>query len=127
MIPEHFIALVKQLANLVNFEQAEILTKSISECLELTLPSDSSKIFFGYAPTYLGIKKRRFYSNRKAGSREYRHPILLQRLKIEQGLTDDVEVENRVAAYFSAVKIVVGDKKYQTIYSILPNELKRLA
>ncbi len=127
MIPEHFTALVKQLANLVSLEQAEILTKNISECLELTLPTDSSKILFGYAPSYLTVQKRRFYNIRRAQPNNYRHTILLQRLMAEQGLTDDTEAENRIAAYFKAISIVVGNKKYQTIYSILPYELRHLA
>ena len=105
-MPEHFVALIKQYANLNNNDQARRVAEEISEGLQLTLSEDQSKLFFVYAPDYL------------------EHMALIQRIKIMQNLTDDVEAENRLRAYFTAIKIVSSDKSFRNISSVLPAKLK---
>ena len=126
-MPEYFVSLVKQYGNLLSTKQAKEVILEISEGLELTLPNDTAKILFGYAPDYIIRNKPRFLLSRRQNNHNYNHTTLLSRLKIEQSLTDNTEVENRLKAYFAAIKIVVGNKKYAGIYSVLPGELKIIA
>ena len=123
-MPEHFVALIKQYANLNNNDQARRVAEEISEGLQLTLSEDQSKLFFVYAPDYLEPKKSRFYSKMFDWNRPYQHMALIQRIKIMQNLTEDIEAENRLRAYFTAIKIVSSDKSFRNISSVLPAKLK---
>jgi len=123
-MPEHFIALIKQYANLHNNEQALRVAQEISEGLQLTLSEDESKLFFAYAPNYLQPKKVHFYSRMFDWNKNYQHMALLERIKVLQNLTDNSEAEVRLRSYFFAVKIVSGDKAFRNIYTILPSQLK---
>jgi len=125
-MPEHFIALVKQYANLSNNNQARRVAEEISEGLQLSLSEDQCKLFFVYAPSYLEPHKTRFYSKMFDWNKAYLHTTLIERIKILQNLTDDSEAENRIKAYFMAIKIVSNDKTFKDIYHILPAKLKQL-
>ncbi len=124
MIPDYFVALVKQYANLVSNQEAELVIKQISKSLQLTLDQDSSKILFGYAPNYLNIQKPIFFSHLKSKTTKYSHRTLISRIQTEQSLTDKIEANNRLKAYFLAIKVVVGEKRFYSIYAILPSELQ---
>ncbi len=126
MIPDYFIALVKQYGNLVSSEEAELVIKQISKSLQLTLDQDSSKILFGYAPSYLKIERPLFFSHLRAKTIKYNHSTLISRIQKEQSLTDKIEANNRLRAYFMAIKVVLGDKRYNSMFSVLPSELKAL-
>lgn len=124
--PEHFLALIKQRANLQSIQQAQRLTANINEALELTLQEDRRKLYFGYAPTYLRPRKTRLFSRALEWNKQYRHATLIERLMITQNLSDTTEAENYLRAYFSTVSIVCGTKNFAKIYSILPTELQSL-
>lgn len=124
MIPDYFVALVKQYANLVSSQEAELVTRQISKSLQLTLDQDSSKILFGYAPSYLNIERPIFFSHLRAKTVKYNHSTLISRIQKEQSLTDILEANNRLKAYFLAIKVVMGDKRYSSMLSVLPSELQ---
>lgn len=126
-MPEHFLALIKQYANLNSNTEAERVASQISDAIEVTLQEDRRKLFFNYAPDYLVPKKARLYSRVFDWNRSYRHATLIQRLVVTQSLSDEREAENRLNAYFTALKIVSGPKNFQRIYSILPPELQSIA
>ncbi len=125
-MPEHFIALIKQYANLSNNEQAQRVAQEISEGLQLTLSEDESKLFFAYAPDYLLPKKVNFYSRMFDWNKTYHHMALLERIQVLQNLTDQKEAESRLRSYFLAVKIVSSNKNYHNICTILPAQLQPL-
>jgi len=126
-MPEHFLALIKQYANLSSNSEAERIALQLSEALQLTLSEDSKKLFFTYAPDYLLPKKPRFFTKVFDWNKSYQHETLIERLQLLQHLNDKVEAENRLRAYFTAVRIVSGKKAYYKIFSILPPELQTIA
>lgn len=125
--PEHFLALIKQEANLQSLAQAQRLTLNINEALEVTLQEDRKKLYFGYAPEYLTPRKTRLFTRALEWNKHYRHVTLIERLMLTQNLSDTTEAESYLKAYFSTMRIVSGPKTFQKIYSILPRELQSLA
>lgn len=123
-IPEYFVALVKQFANLASNQQSQRAIVNISESLDKCLDYDSRKLFFYMAPSYLVSNNKPFLSSLRNKNTRYNHSILVDRLKIKQNLTDTSEVESLLGAYITAVTIVVGKNKAASILKILPNELK---
>lgn len=123
-IPEYFVALVKQFANLASNGQSQRAIINISESLDKCLDYDSRKLFFYMAPGYLAINNKIFLSSLRHKKTNYNHAILVDRLKIKQNLTDTSEVESLLNAYITAVTIVVGKHKAANILKILPRELK---
>lgn len=123
-MPEHFVALIKQYANLNNNEQAIRVAQEISEGLQLTLSTDESKLFFAYAPSYLLPKKVNFYSRMFDWNKAYQHMALVERIQVLQNLTDEKEAETRLRSYFLAVRIVSSESSYRNICKILPIQLQ---
>ncbi len=124
-IPEYFIALVKQYANLANNDQSKRAIFNISSSLHRCLDDKSRKWFFYIAPDYLDVHSRMFLTNLKIKNGTYQHSILMDRLRIQQNLTDYTEAENLFSAYMKAVAIVVGPKKTKKLRLILPTEITK--
>lgn len=125
-IPEYFVALVKQYANLSNNEQSKRAIEGVSDTLQKCLDYNSKKLFFYLAPSYLDTHNKLFLISLESKNKKYNHDILIGRLKTQQNLTDTVEVNNLLSAYIKAVEIVVGPKKAANIRHILPKEFKSL-
>ena len=125
-IPEYFVALVKQYANLSSNEQAYRAIENITDTLQKCLDYNSRKLFFYFAPDYLGVKNKLFLISLESKNKKYDHTILIDRLKTQQNMTDSTEVDNLLKAYLKSVCIVIGPQKTSNIKSILPVELSKL-
>lgn len=125
-MPEYFIALVKQIGNFASNDEANIVVQNITKGLFFTLTDDQKKLFFTYTPKYISVKSNIFYELVKPNNHIYRHQILIDRIMKSQNLTDESEVNHCIKAYFSALAVVVDDKTYQHILTILPEEIKYL-
>ena len=125
-IPEYFVALVKQYANLSSNEQACRAIENVSDTLQKCLDYNSRKLFFHFAPDYLEVKSKLFLISPESKNKKYDHTILIGRLKKQQNMTDSTEVNNLLKAYLKAVCIVIGPQKTSDIKSILPVELSKL-
>lgn len=126
-IPEYFVALVKQYANLSSNEQASRAIENVSDTLQKCLDYNSRKLFFYFAPTYLEVKNKLFLISPESKNKKYDHTILIGRLKKQQNMTDNTEANNLLKAYLKAVFIVIGPQKTSNIKSILPVELSKLS
>lgn len=122
-VPEYFVALVKQYANLANNQQSLRAVTNISDSLYRCLDDKSRRWFFYIAPDYLNVRGKMFLTSLKSKNRTYQHNILMDRLRLQQNLTDDTEVENLLSAYLKAVAIVVGPNNTKKLQSILPAEI----
>ncbi|MDQ5943479.1 MAG: hypothetical protein QG675_247 [Patescibacteria group bacterium] len=122
-VPEYFVALVKQYANLANNQQSLRAVTNISDSLHRCLDDKSRRWFFYIAPDYLSVRGKMFLTSLKSKNRTYQHSILMDRLRLQQNLTDDTEVENLLSAYLKAVAIVVGPKNTKKLQSALPAEI----
>ena len=123
-LPEYFVALVKQFANLSSYEQSQRAIHNVSHSLNSCLNYDSRVLFFKSVPNYLTVNNKMFFSQLKSKNDKYNHSILVDRLKIAQNLTDEAEVNNILKAYLDAVLVVVGDKNTNRVIGVLPDELK---
>lgn len=122
-IPEYFLALIKQFANLSSNQQAERAVINISESLDKCLDYYSRRLFFDLVPNYLDNNHTTFLSNLKTKNTYYDHSILVDRIKLKQNLTDDVEVKNLLKAYIETINIIVGPSSAAKIKNALPTQL----
>ncbi len=123
-IPEYFLALIKQFANLSSNQQAERAVINISESLDKCLDYGSRKLFFDLVPKYLYNNHTTFLSNLRTRNTLYDHSILIDRIKLKQNLTDDTEVRSLLKAYIETINIVVGQSSANKIKNVIPSELK---
>lgn len=127
LLPEHFVALIKQHANLTSLSESERVIREIVSGLDATLPFDQHKLFFAYTPRYIQPKKQVFYH--RVGSHkttQFDYYVLLQRIMIQENLTDQSEAEARLRAFLTAIRIVLSPRSYHNLYTILPLSLKSL-
>ncbi len=124
-MPDHFLALVKQEANLANNNEAQRSAAAVVSSLAATLDED---IFFrinSTLPIYLQIKpKRQFFLHRKKELKQFNEQIFLTRIVKTLDLTDNTEAENRITSVMHALAVVQPQLK-QRLSSVLPSDLNR--
>lgn len=125
-IPEYFVGLVKQFANLSNNEQTIRAIGNVSDALQSCLDEKSKKLFFYLAPDYLYYHKKMFFANLRSNNSPYSHELLIKRIKLKQNMTDDNEANYLLTAFLKSIYIVSGSKKATRIKLILPKELNIL-
>lgn len=125
-IPEYFVGLVKQSANLSNNEQTIRAIINVSDALRSCLDEKSKKLFFYLAPNYLYYQKNIFLANLIPNNNPYDHQLLIKRIMLKQNMTDNNEVNYLLTAFLKSIYIVSGSKKATRIKLILPKELNIL-
>ncbi len=121
-IPDYFLALVKQRANLVNDEQANRYVVEISRVLNITMAPNQAGMFFSLAPRYLRPHTQTFFS--KLGGWQPKPksgalPAVMQALS----LTDKKEALVVLGAYFAAIRVVADQQTQLKILRTLPTDL----
>lgn len=121
-MPEHFLALVKQRANLTSKNDAERTAKAVIDSLDATLDVRLMKQILPALPSYLQISQRHFFVQQKRVPKQFNQEIFFERLKLMLGLTDRAEAVTRFSAVISALAII---QPHNQIYlaKYLPSDL----
>ncbi len=125
-IPDYFLALVKQHANLLSNSDAERATRAVTSALDATIEAKRSERLFAILPGYLQPSRQKFFVRLGGLQPRYRHATIVERLKISLQLTDNTEVTNLLKAYFRAVKTVADPHSKIKLARVLPPELNQL-
>ncbi len=122
-MPEHFLALIKQSANLTSNIEAERSAVAIVSALEATLDTQIYTQIERNLPIYLQpTTKRRFFLHRKIELKQFNQQIFLDRVMHILKLTDQSEAENRVSAFMTTLKIIQPNIA-KKLSSSLPTDL----
>lgn len=125
-IPEYFVALVKQYANLRSNQEAEQLVQTITILFDANIDPKRSVYLFSLLPSYLRPRSQKFFARLVDWQPRYKHARTLDRLQACLQLTDRVEVAMRLKAYFKAIKVVVEPSDRLKIARALPEELNQI-
>ncbi len=121
-MPEHFLALIKQRANLASNSEAERTATAFVSSLAATLDESIFCRINYYLPDYLQMPpKRQFFLHRKKEDKQFNQQIFLDRIVHTLKLTDRVEAENRVSGVLYALTIIQPMLKEQLSPSIPTN------
>lgn len=125
-IPDYFIALVKQHANLRSDDEAVRVIRLISDGLDMTIDPKRANYLFSIMPGYLQPSQQKFYVRIMDWQPRFKRVTLVERLKISLQLTDESEVATVFKAYFKAVKIVVSPQARTKLMRALPADLNQI-
>ncbi len=125
-IPDYFIALVKQHANLRSDDEAVRVIRLISDGLDMTIDPKRANYLFSIMPGYLQPSQQKFYVRIMDWQPRFKRVTLVERLKISLQLTDESEVATVLKAYFKAVKIVVSPQARTKLMRALPADLNQI-
>ncbi len=124
-MPEHFLALIKQLANLASNDEAERTATAFVSSLAATLDESIYSQIDRNLPDYLFIKQaRHFFLKRSQDKKRYNQDIFLDRIMLTLDLTDRSEAENRVSAVMQALLIVQPNSR-RKLSASLPTDLNK--
>lgn len=121
-MPEHFLALVKQEANLTSNSEAQRSIKAVLDCMQNTIDSRLMGGINNILPEYLRSKDKRFFAQRNVKLKSFNQEIFYNRLTITLGLTDESEAKSRFSAFFKALSIVQPGIETK-LASFLPSDL----
>lgn len=127
IIPDYFIALMKQHGGMLNDEQARRATLAVSGVLEGSLSKPQESRFFGMVPGYLRPHKQLFFARIGASSRSKQHaqPVTKQ-LMTRLQLTSPEEAEAVLRAYFRAIRTISDPVTAIKLTRVLPRDLEHL-
>lgn len=122
-MPEHFLALIKQSANLASNVEAGRSAAAVISSLQATLDSSIFSQISNALPSYLQPKpQRQFFLHRQATAKQFNTELYLDRLAQQLNLTDVAEAKNRLRAVLFALQIVQPDTRAKLVAS-LPTDL----
>lgn len=124
-VPEHFLALIKQSANLASTNEAQRSAAAFVSSLSATLDAKIFDQINSNLPEYLRIKPRqRFFLHRKQENKQFNQQIFLQRIVDTLNLTDEAEARNHVSGVMYALGVIQPNTK-QKLSSSLPTDLNK--
>lgn len=126
LMPDYFLALMKQYGNLRSADEAGRVAQVISDALEASLSETTAKQVFDIMPRYLRPQGQRFYARLFDWQPKYQHTTMLSRVELSLNLTDPVEVNSYLSAYFSSIKTLLDHDDQLRLSSLLPDELARI-
>lgn len=125
-IPDYFIALVKQHANLVGSSDAERAIRAITIVLDANIDPKRAEYLFSILPVYLRPSRQKFFVRLMDWQPHYKHVTMLERLKASLQLTDSIEATVLLRAYFGAIKVVINPQDKLKLARALPSELNQI-
>lgn len=121
-MPEHFLALVKQKANLTSNNDAERTAKAVIDSLDVTIDTRLMKQILPALPSYLQISHKHFFAQQKRDAKQFNQEIFFERLKLSLGLTDKTEAIARFSAVINTLAIIQPQNQVQ-LAKYLPSDL----
>jgi uncharacterized protein (DUF2267 family) len=121
-MPEHFLALVKQYANLASNADAERSAKAVINSLDATIDAQLMGYITPALPEYLQPAHKHFFARKNTTVRQFNQQIYFERLKLSLSLTDTTEATTRFAAVMEALAIV-QPKSQRRLAKYLPIDL----
>lgn len=125
-IPDYYIALIKQKANLMNDQQAVRVSQAISQVISTSTTPAQSNVFFALAPTYLRPRRQSFFASVGNWQRPISTKTAIEQLSARLQLTDTEEAKVLLGAYFGAIRTLVARDVDSKISLGLPKELAAL-
>ncbi len=125
-IPDYYVALIKQKANLMNDQQAVRVSQAISQVISTSTTPAQSNAFFALAPTYLRPHRQSFFASVGNWQRPVSAKPAIEQLSARLQLTDAEEAKVLLRAYFGAIRTLVARDIDSKISLGLPKELAAL-
>lgn len=121
-MPEHFLALIKQRANLTSNFDAERTAKAVIDSLDVTIDARLMQHITPALPSYLRLSHKHFFAQQKREAKQFNQEIFFERLKLSLGLTDKTEAITRFSAVISTLAIIQPQNQMQ-LAKYLPSDL----
>lgn len=125
-IPDYFIALVKQHANMLNDDQTVRAISATGRILEAGMQPGQANAFFAAVPSYLRPTGKTFFSRVGDWQPQPKQRSIVKHLIASLGLTGAEEAETLLQAYFMAIRTVIDSDTALRLARTLPTDVARL-